>query len=103
MQHCIQSFVSKENAGKASVGVAALPDASACKLWQERTEQRCWEKVTGRGSYTPRQTLHSQESKSEKAFQGPVKRQGEAFKGLHKRLRFVLSFQFACELRLACK
>jgi hypothetical protein len=31
MQHCIQSFVSKENAGKASVGVAALPGASACK------------------------------------------------------------------------
>ena len=30
--------VSKENAGKASVGVAALPGASACKLWQERRE-----------------------------------------------------------------
>ena len=25
----------KENAGKARVGVAALPGASACKLWQE--------------------------------------------------------------------
>jgi hypothetical protein len=37
MQHCIQSFISKkkENAGKASVGVAALPGASACKHWQE--------------------------------------------------------------------
>ena len=34
LQHCIQSFVSKENAGKASVGVAALPGASACKHWQ---------------------------------------------------------------------
>jgi hypothetical protein len=65
MQHCIQTFISKENAGtlhfkreserskekasvqtfiskeKASVGVAALPGASACKLWQERREQRC--------------------------------------------------------------
>jgi hypothetical protein len=38
MQHCIQSFISKENAGKASLGVADLPDASACKLWQERRE-----------------------------------------------------------------
>jgi hypothetical protein len=35
MQHCIQSFISKENAGKASVGVAGLPGASACKHWQE--------------------------------------------------------------------
>ncbi len=60
-QHCIQSFISKENAGKASVGVAALPGASACKLWQERREQRCWERVTGRGCYTTRQPLHSQD------------------------------------------
>ena len=35
MQHCTQSFISEENAGKVSVGVAALPGASACKLWQE--------------------------------------------------------------------
>jgi hypothetical protein len=35
MQLCIQHFISQENAGKASVGVAALPGASACKLWQE--------------------------------------------------------------------
>jgi hypothetical protein len=35
MQHCIQSFISKEKkTGKASMGVAALPGASACKLWQ---------------------------------------------------------------------
>jgi hypothetical protein len=34
MQHCIQSVISKEKAGKASVGVAALPDARACKQWQ---------------------------------------------------------------------
>jgi hypothetical protein len=42
MQHCIQSFISKENAGKASVGVAAMPGASACKLWQlgERDRER---------------------------------------------------------------
>ena len=38
-QHCIQSFISKDNVGKASVGVAALPDASACKLWQEHLVQ----------------------------------------------------------------
>ncbi len=38
MQHCIQSFISKENAGKASVGVAALPGASACKFRKERRE-----------------------------------------------------------------
>ena len=37
-QHCIQSFISKENAGKASVGVAALRGASACKFRQERRE-----------------------------------------------------------------
>jgi hypothetical protein len=61
--------VSTESAGKASVGVAALPGASACKLWQERREQRCWERVTGRGSYTPHQALHSQNNKAEKAFQ----------------------------------
>ena len=30
MQHCIHTFVSKENAGKAIVGVAALRGASAC-------------------------------------------------------------------------
>jgi hypothetical protein len=30
-----QSFISKEIVGKASVGVAALPGASACKHWQE--------------------------------------------------------------------
>jgi hypothetical protein len=67
MQLCIQSFISKENAGKASVGVAALPGARACKLWQERREQRCWERVTVRASYTPRQPLNSQETKAEKS------------------------------------
>ena len=83
MHHCIQSFISKENAGIASVGVAALPGASACKLWQERRELgRARERVTGRGSYTTRETLHSQESKAEKAVQGPMKRQDEAFEGL---------------------
>ena len=40
MEHCTQSLISKENAGKASVGVAALPGARACKHWQERREQR---------------------------------------------------------------
>ena len=39
-QHCIQSFISKDNAGEASVGVADLPGASVCKVWQERREQR---------------------------------------------------------------
>jgi hypothetical protein len=83
MQHCIQSFIStKEQAGKASVGVAALPGASACKLWQERREKRCWERVTGRGSYIPHQALHSQNNKAENAFQTPLKRQDEALKGL---------------------
>jgi hypothetical protein len=42
MQHCIRSFILKENTGKASVGVAALPGASACvtacEQWQQRTE-----------------------------------------------------------------
>ncbi len=28
----------KKNAEKASVGIAALPGASACKLWQESRE-----------------------------------------------------------------
>ena len=28
-------YFNKENVGKASVGVAALPGASACKHWQE--------------------------------------------------------------------
>jgi hypothetical protein len=82
MQHCIQSSISKEKKGKASVGVEALPGASACKLWHKRIEQRCWERVTERGRYTTREALHSQESKAEKAFQGPLKRQDEAFKGL---------------------
>jgi hypothetical protein len=48
------TLLSEENVAKASVGVAALPGASACKLWQERREQRGWEKVKGRGSYTTR-------------------------------------------------
>jgi hypothetical protein len=52
---------SKVNVGIASVGVTALPDASVCKLWQERRDQRCWERETGRGSYTARHALHSQE------------------------------------------
>jgi hypothetical protein len=82
MQHCIQSFISKENAGKASVGVAALPGASACTFWQESREQSCWERVTERGSYTTRQALHSQKSKAEKAFQGLLKRQDKALNGL---------------------
>ena len=51
-------FISKRKCGKASAFVAALPDASACKLWQERREQRCWERVTERGSYTTREALH---------------------------------------------
>jgi hypothetical protein len=34
MQHRIQSFVSKENAGKASIDIAGLPGASVCKHWQ---------------------------------------------------------------------
>jgi hypothetical protein len=55
MQQGIPSFILKENAGKTSVGVEDLPDASACKLWQERREQRCWERVTGRGNYTTRE------------------------------------------------
>jgi len=38
VQHCIQSFILKEKAGKVSVGVAALPGARVCKLWQERRE-----------------------------------------------------------------
>ena len=29
MQHCMQSFILKEKAGKASVGVAELADSSA--------------------------------------------------------------------------
>ena len=46
MQHCIQSFISKENAGKAScVGVAALPGASACKHWREK--RNVWVIVCG--------------------------------------------------------
>jgi hypothetical protein len=30
----MKSFISKESVGKASVGVADLPGASAGKLWQ---------------------------------------------------------------------
>jgi hypothetical protein len=47
-------------------------------------EKRAWESVTGRGKYTACQTLHWQDSKrkAEKAFQGPLKREDEAFKGL---------------------
>jgi hypothetical protein len=62
--------ISKENAGKASVGVAILPGASVCKNWQERREQRCWERVTGRGSYTTREAQLLQDYKAEKSFQG---------------------------------
>jgi hypothetical protein len=36
MQKCILNFILKEYAGKASVGVAALPDGErVCKHWQE--------------------------------------------------------------------
>jgi hypothetical protein len=68
---------------QVSVGVAALPGASECKLLQERREQRCWKRVTGRGSYTTREALHSQESKSEKIFQGSLKRHDEDFQLQH--------------------
>jgi hypothetical protein len=57
----IQIFILKENAGKASVGVADLPGASVCKLCQERREQRCWERVTGRERHTTREARYSQE------------------------------------------
>ncbi len=50
-----------KKAGKASVGDESLPGASTCKLWQERREQRCWERVTGKASCTTRQALYSQE------------------------------------------
>jgi hypothetical protein len=40
-------FRSKENLGKAC---ATLPGASACKHWQEFREQRCRERLTGKGS-----------------------------------------------------
>jgi len=65
MQHCIHTFVSKENAGTAIVGVAALRGASACKLWQERRKQRGRERATGRGSYTTgeKRAKMSEESK----------------------------------------
>jgi hypothetical protein len=75
-------YFKKENVWKASIGVAALPGASACKLWQERREQRCWESVTGRASYTPHQALHCQKSKAENYFQGSLERQDEAFEAL---------------------
>jgi hypothetical protein len=45
-------FISKEKAGKAGVGVAALPGATACKHWKERRERQ--------GSYTTREALYSQ-------------------------------------------
>jgi hypothetical protein len=48
-------------------------------------EKRAWERVTGTGSYTTRETLHSQESKAEKAFQGPMKRQDEALNSWRPR------------------
>ncbi len=70
LEHAFK-FLSNENTGKASrVGVAALPGASVCKHWQERRDQRCWERVTPRGIYTTRESLHSQESKVEKRFEG---------------------------------
>ena len=73
--------ISKENAGKASVGVAALTGASACKNWQERREQRCWERVTREEAtshvrHCTRRTVKRR--KLLKAFE----RQDEAFKGL---------------------
>ena len=52
----------------ASVGIADLPVPSACKHWQKIKKHRCWERVTGRGSYTTGEALHSQGSKAEKAF-----------------------------------
>jgi hypothetical protein len=48
--------MSKENAGKASVGVAALPGATACKHCKERRERP--------GSYTTREALYSQSAES---------------------------------------
>ena len=35
MQHCIQIFIQKKKRGKRA---SALPGASACKLWQDVTE-----------------------------------------------------------------
>ncbi len=66
--------VSHQLGRKDSLNVARV---RACKHWEERREKRCWERVSGRGSYTTRPSLHSQErlkakteSKKEKAFNG---------------------------------
>jgi hypothetical protein len=50
MQHCIKSFISKEDAGKASVGVAALPGASQClqALAGEKRAKKRWTLVANR-------------------------------------------------------
>jgi hypothetical protein len=42
-------------------------------------EKKAWERVTGRGSYTTRHALHSQESKTEKDFQGPSEKRRRGF------------------------
>ena len=69
LEHALK-FLSIENVGKASVGVASLPGASAYKHWQERRKQRSWEKVTGRGSYTTRESLLYGSPRRSSLFQG---------------------------------
>jgi hypothetical protein len=53
--HCLSSL-QKEMGGKT------FPFYEHVKRWQERREQRCWERVTGRGSYKTREALHLQDS-----------------------------------------
>ena len=51
MLNCIQSFIFKEYARKASVGVAALPGGERVQALAG-DESKDVERVTGRGSYT---------------------------------------------------
>ncbi len=67
--------------GKSERWRRSSAGASACKLWQERREQRCRERVTGSGSYPPHQALHSQNNKAEKAFQNVFEKTRRGFEG----------------------
>jgi hypothetical protein len=84
------SFQKKTRGKRALASQLCRVRERASKHWQERREQRCWERVTERKLHDTSTTALAgkTQSKVEKLFKGPLKRQDEAFKGLSNNTRF---------------
>ncbi len=83
MQHCMQSFILNENAGKASVGVAELADSSAgCAHVQALAGEKGAKML---GESDRERTLYDSEPQSSTALVG--KYSGEGFSRVFEKTR----------------